>query len=177
MQDLERLADLIRQRNAIEVEITKITGRPALLGPIGEYVAARVFRIELPTSANEKGVDGRFQEGALGGATVNIKWYAKREGVLDLVTTEPLPDYYLVLTGPEGAAMSSRGQTRPWRLTAVYLFNARDLAAAQRARGVAVGISSSVPQHFWEAAEIYPKSKNAAIALSEDQRCLLRLFA
>lgn len=72
MQGLERLADLIWQRNVIEVEITKITGRPASLGGIGEYLAAQIFRISLVTSANQKGIDGHFQEGALRGATVNI---------------------------------------------------------------------------------------------------------
>ena len=47
MDDLERLALLVRQRNEVEVEITRIIGRPAQIGQIGEYIAAKVFRIAM----------------------------------------------------------------------------------------------------------------------------------
>jgi len=177
VQNLERLADLIRQRNALEIEITKITGRPAGIGSIGEYLGAQIFRVELAPSATHKGSDGRFQGGPLHGAAVEIKCYPKREGLLDMKIVEPVPDYYLVLTGPKGTAISSRGQPRPWCIAAVYLFNARELAAAQRARGVAIGIASSIPNALWDAAEIYPKPQNPALTLSDDQRHLLELFA
>jgi len=33
-------------------------------------------------------------------------------------------DYYLVLTGPRSAALTSRGGTRPRRIDHVYLFHA-----------------------------------------------------
>jgi hypothetical protein len=42
---------------------------------------------------------------------VNIKWYLKREGLLDTSESVRL-DYYLVLAGPRSAAASSRGSTR-----------------------------------------------------------------
>ena len=48
---LERLADLIRERNANEVAITRIVGRPAQLGHIGEHIASRIFDIELEQDA------------------------------------------------------------------------------------------------------------------------------
>lgn len=75
-----------------------------------------------------------MQTGTLQGKTVNIKWYLKREGLLDLTAAEVL-DYYLVMTGPAGAAASSRGGSRPWRIENVYLFDARRLLADQLARG------------------------------------------
>ena len=80
---------MIRQRSEVEVAITRIIGRPAQIGHIGEYIAAKVFRIALAPSASEKGYDGRFEDGPPQGRTVNIKWYAKREGVLDI---EPRSD-------------------------------------------------------------------------------------
>jgi hypothetical protein len=72
--DLAGLAALIRQRNAIETEITQITGRPAVLGHLGECVASRVFGIALAHAATEKGIDGHFVSGPLRGSSVNIKW-------------------------------------------------------------------------------------------------------
>ena len=60
---LERLADLIRERNANEVAITGIVGRPAQLGHIGEYIASRIFDIELEQDAAHRGSDGQFRSG------------------------------------------------------------------------------------------------------------------
>jgi hypothetical protein len=139
MDDLKRLAHLIRQRNEIEVEITRIIGRPAQIGHIGEYLAAKLFSIELASSATEKGHDGRFKEGPLEGRTVNIKWYAKHEGLLDI---EPrfVPDFYLVLTGPHGLSGSSKGTSRPWLTTSVFLFDALQLVDALAKAGIKVGL-------------------------------------
>ena len=46
-------------------------------------------------------------------SSVNVKWYLKREGVLD-TTESAILDYYLVLAGPPSGAVSSKGTTRPW---------------------------------------------------------------
>lgn len=109
---LPRLAALVRQRNAIDEEIAALIGRPALPGRIGELIAAEVFDIELERSAAAAGYDGVFRSGHLAGATVNVKFYPKREGLLDI--PEAVPDYFLVLTGPRSAAAaSSVGTTRP----------------------------------------------------------------
>jgi len=62
MNDLERLAALIRDRNSIERSIASITGRPALTGHTGEYIAANIFDIQLVESASEKGIDGHFMK-------------------------------------------------------------------------------------------------------------------
>lgn len=159
MDDLERLALLIRQRNDVEVEITRIIGRPAQIGHIGEYVAANVLRIALASSATEKGYDGRFEEGPLKGRTVNIKWYAKREGVLD-IEPRSLPDFYLVLTGPYEPAGSSRGTPRPWLITSVFLFDGPWLVDELTKAGVKIGIATSVKKQLWDAAELWPSQRN-----------------
>ncbi len=57
----------------------------ALPGHLGEWIAAQVFGIELERHATAKGIDGRFADGR----TVNIKWYLKREGLLDLCDDGP----------------------------------------------------------------------------------------
>ena len=93
------MADLIARRNEIETEIAALTGRPSLPGHLAEWIAAEIFAIDLEASAVARAIDGRFASGPLAGSTVNIKWYGKREGLLD-VMEDPSLDYHLVLTGP-----------------------------------------------------------------------------
>jgi hypothetical protein len=171
-----RVAALLRERNAIDAELARLMHRPMTSGHLGEWIAARVFDIELGASAVAAGIDGCFRSGSLQGRTVNIKWYLKREGVLD--TTEyTVLDYYLVLTGPRSPAASLRGTTRPWCIEAVYLFEARQLRSEQIARGVKRGFASSVIRQQWEAAEIYPSATNPQLAVIPQQAEQLRLFA
>jgi len=175
MDDLKRLAPLIRQRNDVEVEITRIIGRPAQIGHIGEYIAARVFRIALASSATEKGYDGRFGDGPLRGRTVNIKWYAKREGLLD-IEPKALPDFYLVLTGPPGRTGPSKGSPRPWLISSAFLFEAHQLVDELVKAGLKVGIATSVRKHLWDAGELWPNPRNTMLALTGEQQKMLRLF-
>jgi len=58
MEDLTRLAELIRTRNAVAAEIAALIGRPAQLGHVGEYVASRIFDICLCESASRKASGG-----------------------------------------------------------------------------------------------------------------------
>ncbi len=176
MDDLEKLVVLIRQRNEVEVEITRIIGRPAQIGHLGEYIAAKVFRIVLASSASEKGHDGRFEEGPLKGRTVNVKWYAKRESLLD-IEPRSLPDFYLVLTGPYEPAASSRGTSRPWLITSVFLFDGPRLVDELAKAGVKVGIATSVRKQLWNAAELWPNQRNTMLPLTDEQRNLLGLFS
>jgi hypothetical protein len=44
---LERLAELLRERNRVSTEIAALIGRPALNSHVGEYIASQVFDIEL----------------------------------------------------------------------------------------------------------------------------------
>lgn len=172
---LERLAELIRQRNAHEEAITRIIGRPAQIGHLGEYIASAVFDITLSDSATEKAIDGAFTYGPLAGRTVNIKWYAKDEGIIDL-NLGTTPDYYLVLVGPRASAMSSKGATRPWLINSVYLFAAATLHEALRTRGVKLGVATSVHRALWDDAKIFPEQRNPLQPISADQRRLLLLF-
>ncbi len=176
VDDITRLARLIGARNAIDNDIAGLIGRPAQIGHLGEYIAARIFDIELEKSATHKGSDGDFRGGPLAGQTVNIKWYGKLEGVLD-INPEATPDYYLVLAGPRSAAASSRGTVRPWVIESVYLFDTHKLMPALRDRGVRLGIATSVAKQFWDEAEIYPSQRNQEVTLSDEQRGLLGLFA
>jgi len=175
-EDLRQIADLLRGRNAIDARIAGIIGRPMTTGHLGEWIAAAVFEIELERSAVAKGIDGRFTSGPLSGQTVNLKWYLKREGLLDINTAAEL-HYYLVLTGPASPALSSRGAVRPWCIAAVYLFDARELLTHLTARGVKVGVASSVRSAQWAAAEIYPQARSHTLRLRPEQRELLQLFA
>ncbi len=85
-------------------------------------------------------------------------------------------DYYLVLTGPPSAAVSSRGTTRPWCIEAVFLFDARQLRSEQIARGVMRGVASSVTRQQWAAAEIYLSATNPRLNISPQQAGQLRQF-
>ncbi|HBR14989.1 MAG TPA: hypothetical protein DD723_05535 [Candidatus Omnitrophica bacterium] len=176
MDDLKKFTRYIKERNLLERKITALIHRPASLGHMGEYIASKIFDIKLNASAVEKGFDGIFMGGNLKGKTVNIKWYAKNEGLLDIGSDcNNRPAYYLVLTGAKLNATSSRGRTRPWVIEAVYLFDADDLVSRLEGR-VKIGIARSVKREFWEEAEIYPNQKNTRLPLSDEQRCLLALF-
>jgi hypothetical protein len=175
MKKFERLAELIHAKNKIDDEIAEIIGRPSLIGHIGEYIASEIFKIELEQSAVEKGIDGRFTQGPLKGQTVNIKFYAKRENLLD-INPDYLPDYYLVITGPKSGPVSSRGATRPWLISSVYLFNSQKLMNELKNCDVKIGIAASVISKLWDEAEIYPNQSNNIIPLSEEQVQQLRLF-
>ena len=62
-RDLQRLADLMRTRNAHEVSFVREIGRPAILGHIAEHIAARIFDIHLHEQADHPASDGIFQSG------------------------------------------------------------------------------------------------------------------
>jgi hypothetical protein len=179
MSELDRLAELIRQRNAIDSEIAAIIGRPAHAGHIGEYVAAAIFQIDLHASAVTKTHDGYFRGGSLDGKSVNIKYGTRRDGLLNLAQTSDLsdhPDYYLVLTGPTIGAISSKGLSAPWVVHAVYLFESRTLLENLASRGIRPGVATSVRKQLWEAAMIYPDANNTALQLMEPQRAMLAFF-
>lgn len=169
MNDVRWVAGLVRERNRIDAALSACIRRPALQGHIGDWIAAQVFGIELWQNA-ARAVDGVFADGR----TVNIRWYPKRENLLDL--REDGPERYLVLTGPKAPAASSLGTARPMIIDAVYLFDAAVLIAELLARGLKVGTASSVREHLWDAAEIYPRH-NPAFVLTEEQRELLALFS
>ncbi len=175
MNGLEKLVTLLSELNSIGEKISDTTQRPATIGHTGEYIAAEIFDIELVESANAIGFDGRFRSGNLAGKTVNVKWYTKLEYMLD-ITPKDLPDYYLVMTGPKGQAMSSRGSIRPWLINYVILFNAAELVIELNARGVKVGVASSVRKHEWQAAEIYPNKRSMVYRLSDEQMAKILAF-
>jgi hypothetical protein len=106
---------------------------------------------------------------------VNITWYLKREGVLDMSESDQL-DYYLVLAGPPAAAASSPGATRPRGIEAVFLLDARQHRAGQTERGARRGIASSVLQRHWAAAEISPATANPLLTITPGQAAILTLF-
>lgn len=175
MSDLERmqnLAELVKQKNRADGKIAEVIGRPALQGHFGEFMAAEILGIELHGSAVQKGSDGYFAGGPLAGGTVNIKYYPKNEGLLDMNVDGP-PHFYLVLTGPRSAAVSSRGKVRPWVIEAVYLFEATSLEQRLTSK---IGIATSVRREFWDAAEVYPRN-NPAFPLTESQCETLALFS
>jgi len=175
MSDLGRLAELLRQKNDIDGAIAAIIGRPALIGHVGEFIAASVFGISLHLAATNVGCDGRFHAGSLAGRSVNVKWYGKHEGLLDLSLKSP-PDFYLVLAGPRSGAVSSRGGTRPWLIRHVFLFEAKALHQALAARGVKLGTATSVAATLWQAAEVYPTARNATLRTTTAQREARALF-
>jgi hypothetical protein len=153
IEQLLRLAALIQKRNVIDAGIAQIIGRPAEKGHVGEYLASYLFDIEIEVSATRAGYDGRFRSGPLAGRSVNVKWYAKREGLLD-IKPQHLPDYFLVLTGPRASAASSRGTTRPWLVKDIFLFESAALMNLLKDRNISIGIATSLRLKDWEAARI-----------------------
>lgn len=173
--DLKLLAASIQRRNEADAAIARIIGRPAEKGHIGEFIASRIFGIELSESAVQKGEDGHSRRGPLQGKSVNIKFYGKQEGSLD-VRPNALPDYFLVLTGAKSAAASSRGLTRPLVIEAVYLFDATELVRILSGRPVKFSVATSVAQAYWQDAELYPAARYSLLSITGEQRRLLGLF-
>lgn len=172
---LAEFAALIRERNSIDARIGAILNRPATVGDIGEWIAAKVFDIELAATANNTAFDGHFKTGSLAGQTVNVKTYLQQYGSLD-VTESPALDYYLIFAGPKSNLGSSRGTLRPFCIQSVYLFRSEDLLAELRGAGAKIGVATSVRVAQWNAAEIYPRSSNPALVLTDRQRAQLAMF-
>ena len=151
MTNLEQLASLLVRRNAIDEEIAALIRRPAIRGHIGEWIAQEIFRVKLEP-ANRKGFDGRFVDGPLVGEAVNVKWYGKREGVLD-ISSDPagVVDFYLVMTGPKAGAMTSKDRTRPLVIKEVFLFDARALVKRFTVQKRRLGVASYVRENEWKA--------------------------
>jgi len=170
---LERLAEL-RERNRISSEIATLIGRPALSSHIGEYIASKIFDVELYESATHKGADGQFRSGPLRGKTVNVKLYGKKEGLLDI--NHAPADYYLVLTGPDSPPTSSRGADRPITIEQAFIFNMGNLLNELHGRGVRIGVATSVKKDDWDKAMIYPHPRNKEYRLSPEQNKLIELF-
>ncbi|MEM2785584.1 MAG: hypothetical protein QXW37_08610 [Candidatus Nitrosotenuis sp.] len=175
MKPLADLTSLIKDRNKIDDEISAIIGYPAEKGHVGEFIAAKIFNITQNKSATHKAHDGAFSDGTLKNKTVNVKFYSKREGLLDLQPRFP-PDYYLVLTGPKSTPTSSRGKTRPWTINSVFLFDAKILHETLKNRGLKLGIATSVKENLWNSSEIYPTNTNNILILNEYQKECLKLF-
>ncbi len=168
MDALKLLAELIKQKNQIDDEIAAILQRPAQIGHAGEYIAARIFDIRLVESASHKAIDGYFNSGVLARKSVNIKWYGKQECILD-ITPNALPDFYLVMTGPKAAAVTSRGGTRPWAIDFAYLFPAGELVSTLLERHVKIGVATSVTKQCWDQAEISPRAQSRYLRLTVEQ--------
>ena len=173
MPELVELAGLLGRRNRIREAITRIIGRPADPGHLGEFVASAIFNIELAPEANAKGIDGWFRHGRLKGRSVNIKYYSVNQHLLDIGRDEEhRPEFYLVLTGPQSQAASSRGEARPWVVDAVYLFDTQKLLDALT---VKIGVATSVKTQYWDDAEIYP-TQSSLLEIDERCRGLLAMF-
>ncbi|MCL4559892.1 MAG: hypothetical protein M1281_04650 [Chloroflexi bacterium] len=172
---LQKLSELIQEKNQIDNEIAEIIQRPAQIGHVGEFIASIIFDVQLMESASYKAIDGIFRSGLQGGKSVNIKWYGKQEGILD-ITPNALPDFYLIMTGPRSNQPTSRSGTRPWSIEFVYIFLTSDLVSKLTSRGSKIGIAASIPKSLWDQAEIYPNDCSPMLPLLSEQKHLLSLF-
>ena len=172
--ELAQLAQLLAARDALDSRIAELVGRSARPGDVGEFIAARVFDLELAVTATQAGYDGIFRSGPLAGRTVNVKTYGDVLGGLD-IGAHPC-DYTLVLTGPPRGGTAGVRHHR-WRISGVYLFEMVQLLATLTERGVKIGIATSLRKADVEAARIFPPSDRSPLQLSADQVRLLRLFA
>jgi len=161
--------------NSIGEKISEITQRPATIGHTGEYIAAAIFDIELEEAANAKGIDGHFRSGTLAGRSVNAKWYGKLEYMLD-INPSALPEFFLVMTGPKALNPISKGGIRPWLIDYVFLFNAAELMIELEARGVKIGIATSVRKHDFQDSEIYPNKRSMVYRMTDEQMGKLLAF-
>lgn len=173
---LEELAFLLKVSNQIQSRIARMIGRPCLTGHLGEWLASKLFDIELCESATQAGFDGRFRTGPLKGKSVNIKWYLKRANEVDLTKERDRPDYYLVMTGPPSRELTSKGSSRPWALDSAFLFEARSLHEDLESRGLFIGVGSSVRTELWGPAQVFPPVPNSPLEILPEQEESLKAF-
>jgi hypothetical protein len=173
---LQQLAGLLAIRNQVATQITATTGRPALLGHLGAYIAAQVFDIALEASAANEAFDGRFKSRPFAGKAVDVSWYPRRENLIDLRADDP-PDHYLVRSEPRGPAASARGDDRPWLIEAVHLFVARTLLDCLKRRGAKIGIAASVASDSWGPSQWHPTTSPGLPELTQEQGDALCLFS
>ena len=170
---LAELAVLLRKRDDFDARIAQLTGRSARSSDVGEFIASRVFDIELADTATQAGYDGRFRSGSLAGRTVNIKLYGNALDGLDIALHPS--DFYLVLSGSRPAT-GSVGHHR-WHIAQVFLFQADRLRIKLDERGVKIGTATSLRKSDLAAAEIYPTSFNdSPLHLTAQQQQQLALF-
>ncbi|GAA1795962.1 hypothetical protein HC028_23205 [Planosporangium flavigriseum] len=171
--DLHSLAELLRVRDEAEARIAEVTGRSARQGDVGEFIASRVFDIELAATATQAGHDGVFRSGPLMGRTVNIKTYGDAFTGIDI---SPHPcDYYLVLSGPRRPAGTVRHHQ--WQISEAFLFDTARLRALLTERDVKIGMATSVRKSDLEAVRVFPEpGPNSPLLLTPEQAALLALF-
>ncbi|MFC0003615.1 hypothetical protein [Micromonospora siamensis] len=172
--ELHQLAALLRDRDALDARIARLTGRSARQGDIGEFVAARVFDIALAANPVQAGHDGTFRSGPLAGRTVNVKTYGDAFDGIDI--SPHSADFYLIFSGlrrPPGAVRHHR-----WQLSAAYLLDTRRLRETLTGRGVKIGTATSIRTADLEAARIFPDTNPyPPLRLTAEQVALLSLFA
>lgn len=177
---LTDLADSVRVKNAADRHVARLIRRPALPGHFGEFVAERIFDIELNKDAAFPGFDGVFRDGRLEGKSVNIKFYTKHDRLLDMMEEGKAgPDYYLVMTGPDEKPGPSRGKPRPWVIVSVFLFEAAPLVDELKTRSPKkkIGVATYVPVDLWAEAMIYPNCVSPLLPVTEARRDQLSLFS
>jgi len=175
MDDLAQLAELIKTRNWVEAYISTLVGGSTQMAHVGAFIASRVFRIAARDSASRRTIGGHFVQGPLAGRSVNVRWHPRPGGMLD-ISPDALPDFYLVLAGPESPPASREGAPRPWLIASVHHFDGLALVDELRGRTTRITPANSVPQDLWEAAEVYPAPCTSILLLSDAQRKMLVPF-
>ena len=168
------MARLLGEKNAVDSKIARIVGSSARIGDVGEYIASQIFGIRLHGSRSAKGSDGTFAGGSLAGKTVNVKFYTDTGNGLDMKPPGSTA-FYLVLWGG-GEQPESKGVNRPLSVDFVYIFDESALVQKLIARGVKIGMASSLRNEDWNEAEIYPNNRSPVYTVSIDQRKKLGLF-
>jgi hypothetical protein len=174
-ESVTAVARLVRERDVIDGEITRIINRPAVAGHLGEWLASELFDIDLEPPGSAEAFDGRFASGPLATGTVNIEWISRRDEQLDPDSSRAI-DFHLVFTGTRALALTTKGLVRPVRINACYLFDARELEARQAARGATSCAAAGLRAEEWNAAEIFPDRNNPLLTIGPEAHGLLALF-
>lgn len=177
---LTDLAEAVRMKNLADRPIARLIKKPALPGHFGEFVAARIFDIELHDDAAHPGSDGVLRYEKLNGTSVNIKFTTKHDGLLNMNEEEEIwPDYYLVMTGPKENPEPSHGEDRPWVIESVFVFDTIALVCELWTRNPKkkIGVATYVPVDLWAEAMIYPNCVSPLLPVMDAHRDLLALFS
>src|SRR5260370_37348918 len=97
MNNLPRLAELLKARNTVEGNIANLIEQPVNIASVGDYIASVIFGITHTESA-QKVIYDKFSYCPLAGHTVHVQWHTRCE-VARRLRTDSTPDYYIGMVG------------------------------------------------------------------------------
>lgn len=175
MKDILELSSLIKKINDANEDIAEFIGRPASANNIGESIAAEILKLRFIDEGTNFPRIGAFSDGPLSGKNVAVSW---RPRFCSLVNFTMDVDFFLYFMECRKFYRIFHEYYRPMLINSVHLFSVETIIEimGERDQGPRLHPIITMPDH-WDEAEIFPKSSNPLLKLSEKQKEMFALFS